>query len=46
MKLFSAEKANALIPVVSPLIEEHGNLLGTTQAGGSAGLGTVFLLPP
>lgn len=28
------------------LLEKHGNLLGTTQAGGAAGLGTVFLLQP
>jgi len=43
---FGSQSADGNLPVAGPIIDAAGNLVGTTFAGGSAGLGAVYRVSP
>ncbi len=43
---FGSQSADGNTPVAGPIIDAAGNLVGTTYAGGSIGLGTVYRVAP
>jgi len=44
--LYTFHGADGNGPVVSPILDDQGNLYGTTRSGGAADKGTVFKLAP